>query len=87
MPVQSCTQRQPQGRGRAGKTGGLTSREYEIAGLATQGLSNEQIARNLVLSERTVEMHVSNALHKLQLTTRTQLTAWAIGQGFGSGPA
>jgi non-specific serine/threonine protein kinase len=61
--------------------GGLTPREYEVAGLVTQGMSNEDIARTLVLSERTVEMHVSNALQKLGLSTRTQLAAWALEQG------
>jgi DNA-binding NarL/FixJ family response regulator len=62
-------------------TGGLTAREYEVTGLVAQGLSNEEIGRRLVLSERTVEMHVSNALHKLGLTARTQLAAWAVQQG------
>ena len=61
--------------------GGLTRREAEVTGLVACGLTNEVIAHQLVLSERTVEMHVSRALHKLGLTTRTQLTAWAIHNG------
>jgi predicted ATPase/DNA-binding CsgD family transcriptional regulator len=61
--------------------GDLTARQIEIALLVAGGLSNEDIARDLVISERTVEMHVSHALHRLGLSTRTQLAAWAIRQG------
>jgi predicted ATPase/DNA-binding CsgD family transcriptional regulator/Tfp pilus assembly protein PilF len=67
-------------------SGGLTSREYEVVRFVTQGLSNEEIASRLVLSERTVETHVSNALHKLGLTTRTQLATWAVDQGIAPVP-
>ncbi|HST03340.1 MAG TPA: tetratricopeptide repeat protein [Chloroflexia bacterium] len=72
-----------QGRGCAPKQtiGGLTSRESEVTALVAQGLSNEEIAGTLVLSERTVETHVSHALHKLGLSSRAQLTAWAIQNG------
>jgi non-specific serine/threonine protein kinase len=65
------------------RPGGLTARESEVTALVARGLSNEEIARQLVLSERTVEMHVSNALHKLGLAARTQLAAWAIHNGLG----
>jgi len=70
----------PKGRGRPRKqtAGGLTDREYEVAILVAQGLSNRVIAEQLVLSKRTVEMHVAHALDKLGLTTRTELAAWAI---------
>jgi predicted ATPase/DNA-binding CsgD family transcriptional regulator len=83
------TQSAPGARGRPRKrsTGGLTTREYDVATLVTQGLSNEEIALRLVLSERTVETYVSNALHKLGLTTRTQLAAWAVEQGLTRGHA
>lgn len=64
--------------------GGLTAREREVTALVAEGLSNEAIASKLVLSERTVEDHVSHALHKLGLTTRTQLTAWAVRSGLAS---
>jgi len=63
---------------------GLTAREREVTALVAQGLSNAAIAERLVLSARTVEMHVSHALHKLGLTTRTQLATWAIQQGLAS---
>lgn len=77
----------PHSSGRAHKqdTGGLTAREYEIATLVVQGITNSEIARRLVLSERTVEMHVSHALHKLGLATRTELAAWAIRLNIGVG--
>ena len=82
---------QPGAISRAGKRrtrespGGLTARELESTLLVARGLTNEAIARELVLSERTIEMHVSNALHKLGFTTRTQLAAWAVEQGLASG--
>jgi DNA-binding CsgD family transcriptional regulator len=81
----SPTRSVPGTRGRPRKRGpgGLTTREYEVAALVTQGLSNGEIALRLVLSERTVETYVSNALYKLGLTTRTQLAAWAVEQWAG----
>lgn len=53
----------------------LTLREYDVARLVTDGLTNRQIAARLVLSERTVENHVSNILRKLGLSTRTAIAA------------
>jgi DNA-binding NarL/FixJ family response regulator len=52
--------------------GGLTRRELQVLGLVNQGHSNRDIARQLFLSPRTVEMHVSNALGKLGCGTRTE---------------
>lgn len=54
---------------------GLTRREREVAALVASGASNKQIAADLFISRRTVESHVDNILHKLGLTTRTQLAA------------
>lgn len=56
----------------------LTRREREVASLVAQGRSNREIADHLVLSERTVETHVSRILTKLDLTSRTQLAAWVL---------
>jgi DNA-binding CsgD family transcriptional regulator len=64
-------------RAAKGAFGGLTEREREIAALIAQGRSNREIAEALVLSERTVATHVSNALAKLNFTTRAQVAAWA----------
>ncbi len=56
----------------------LTRREREVAALVAEGRSNRQIAEQFVLSERTVETHVSRILTKLDLTSRTQLAAWVL---------
>ncbi len=56
----------------------LTRREREVAALVAKGRSNREIADHFVLSERTVETHVSRILTKLQLTSRTQLAAWVL---------
>jgi DNA-binding CsgD family transcriptional regulator len=56
----------------------LTRREREVAALVAEGRSNREIAEHFVLSERTVETHVSRILTKLDLTSRTQLAAWVL---------
>jgi predicted ATPase/DNA-binding SARP family transcriptional activator/DNA-binding CsgD family transcriptional regulator len=58
----------------------LTRREEEVAALVARGLTNRQIASDLHLSERTVENHVSKILRKLDLTSRTEIAAWATEQ-------
>ena len=58
--------------------GGLTQREREIAGLIAGGSSNAGIAKQLVVSERTVETHVTNILAKLGFSSRSQIAAWAV---------
>jgi DNA-binding NarL/FixJ family response regulator len=60
----------------------LSACEREIITLVAQGLSNKEIARRLVISERTARTHVSNILLKLGLTSRTQAALWAIKEGF-----
>lgn len=62
----------------------LTERENEILQLVAQGLSNDQIAEKLVVSERTVRTHVSNILAKLQLANRTQAALYALREGLAS---
>lgn len=57
----------------------LTPRESEVAGLIAQALTNRQIARRLVLSERTVETHVRHILAKLGLRTRTEIATRSLG--------
>ena len=63
--------------GPAGGNGGLTARELEVLGLLAKGLTNQAIAVELVLSERTVHRHVSNIFTKLGVATRTAAAAWA----------
>ena len=59
----------------------LTTREREVAVLIGQGKTNGEIATELVLSKRTVELHVSKILSKLGLTSRGQIMRWAIERG------
>ncbi len=60
---------------------GLSPRELEVLRLVAQGHTNRGIADELVLSERTVERHVSNILVKLRVGSRTAATAYAYEHG------
>jgi DNA-binding NarL/FixJ family response regulator len=55
----------------------LTTREREVLRLIARGYTYKEIARDLFISVKTVESHVSSVLRKLQLSTRHQLTRWA----------
>jgi NarL family two-component system response regulator LiaR len=59
----------------------LTGREMEVLGLVAQGMSNQEIAAALCISQRTVTTHVSNILGKLHLASRTQAALYAIQEG------
>jgi NarL family two-component system response regulator LiaR len=59
----------------------LTEREAEVLVLVARGLSNQDIANKLVISERTVRTHVSNILGKLHLANRTQAALYALKEG------
>ncbi len=59
----------------------LTEREVDVLRLVAQGLSNDDIAEKLVVSERTVRTHVSHILDKLHLANRTQMALYAIREG------
>ena len=58
--------------------GGLTPREWDVASLVARGCSNRQIAQQLVVSDRTIDTHVSHILQKLELVSRVQIAAWVI---------
>ena len=60
--------------------GGLSAREVQVLRLVATGRTNAAIADELVLSERTVDRHVSNILAKLGLPSRSAATAWAYEQ-------
>ncbi|HEU5099031.1 MAG TPA: LuxR C-terminal-related transcriptional regulator, partial [Roseiflexaceae bacterium] len=64
----------------------LTPRERQVLALLAQGASNRAIADTLVIAERTAEIHVSNILGKLGVTSRTQATAYALAQGLTTPP-
>ncbi|MCG0290770.1 response regulator transcription factor [Streptomyces sp. PSAA01] len=70
--------------GGQGRGGSLTEREREVLALIADGRSNREIARALVLSEKTVKTHVSNILMKLDLADRTQAALWAVRHGIGA---
>lgn len=59
----------------------LTERERDVIRLVARGCSNQEIAKELFISEKTVKTHVSNILSKLQLEDRTQLAIYAIKKG------
>jgi DNA-binding NarL/FixJ family response regulator len=61
----------------------LSDREREILDLIAQGNKNADVARLLFLSPKTVRNHVSNILHKLQVTDRTQAIIRAREAGLG----
>jgi DNA-binding NarL/FixJ family response regulator len=65
----------------SGRGSVLTEREREVLELIADGRSNREIARGLVLSEKTVKTHVSNILMKLDLADRTQAALWAVRHG------
>jgi len=59
----------------------LTEREIEVLTLVGQGLSNKEIAGQLVISEKTVKNHISNIFSKLHICDRTQAALYAIRKG------
>lgn len=59
-------------------TGPLTPREFEVAQLIAEGLSNRAIAERLVISARTVDGHVERILAKLEYSSRIQVATWAV---------
>jgi DNA-binding NarL/FixJ family response regulator len=59
----------------------LTPRELDVLKLVAQGLTNPDIARQLVLSEHTVHRHLANILRKLSLSSRAAAAAWGARTG------
>lgn len=59
----------------------LTDREMEILRQVALGKTNQEIADELVVSERTVRTHITNILAKLRLSNRTQLALYALKEG------
>jgi NarL family two-component system response regulator LiaR len=59
----------------------LTEREIQVLKLVAQGLTNQEIADRLIISEWTVRTHVRNILGKLHLANRTQATLYALREG------
>lgn len=62
----------------------LTEREVEVLKLVAQGMSNQEIADHLFISEGTVGTHMRNILGKLHLANRTQAALYALRKGLAS---
>ena len=60
--------------------GGLTAREVEVLRLVAQGLSDAQVAEQLVISPRTVNWHLTSIYSKLQVSSRSAATRYAIAE-------
>lgn len=56
----------------------LTARELEVLALVSKGMSNQEIAEKLFLSEKTVKNHLTNTFRKIGVTDRTQAVLYAI---------
>lgn len=57
---------------------GLTAREAEVLRLVAQGLTDAQVAEQLVISPRTVNTHLTSIYHKLGVESRTAATRYAM---------
>ncbi|MFL6110673.1 MAG: LuxR C-terminal-related transcriptional regulator, partial [Catenulispora sp.] len=63
----------PDGRRAVTGAAALTPREREVALLIADGLTNAELARRLYISPKTAAVHVSNILHKLGVSSRTEV--------------
>ncbi len=75
LGAQAATRPEPGGTHRSPSP--LTRREHEIVNLIAKGLSNKEIADELMISPATAARHVANILAKLGFTSRTQVASWA----------
>lgn len=70
-----------------GQEAGLSSRESEILGLITQGLSNDDILQRAFISRNTLKTHVRSIYRKIGVTRRAQAVVWGHAHGFVPSPA
>ena len=63
------------------KVSALTSREQDVLGYVASGISNQEIAKRLGISEGTVKVHVKHTLKKLNFRSRVELAVWAAEHG------
>ena len=75
MPVGDKTNLQEQ-------SGAVSAREMEVLKLATRGLSNQEIGKELHLSEHTVHGHMQHIFNKLQVSSRTEAVVCALKEGW-----
>lgn len=60
----------------------LSKREIEVLAYAARGLTNKQIGSALYLSDRTIQGHLQNIYHKMNVTTRTEAVTQALARGW-----
>ncbi|MGD8998191.1 MAG: response regulator transcription factor, partial [Anaerolineae bacterium] len=60
----------------------LTEREIEVLRLAAKGMSNREIAQRLVISDRTVQTHLTNIFNKMGVGSRTEAVVHALRKGW-----
>jgi DNA-binding NarL/FixJ family response regulator len=65
-----------------GRTPSVSDREFEVLRLVAQGHSNKEIAAQLELSTKTIEVHKANAMRKLGISGRIELLQYALHQGW-----
>jgi len=65
----------------------LSEREIEILQLVSQGKSNKEIAAELFISVNTVKVHLANIFTKIDVSSRTEATLYAIEHGIVASPA
>ena len=65
----------------------LSEREIEILELVSQGKSNKEIAAELFISVNTVKVHLANIFTKIDVSSRTEATLYAIEHGIVASPA
>ena len=79
--IDQFAHKQPEARADARALSEITDREREVLALVARGLSNAEIAEQLVLSEGTVKTHIKHILGKLDLRDRTQAVIFAYDTG------
>ena len=57
----------------------LTAREFEVARLVAEGMTNPEIAEHLTIAPKTASAHIEHILAKLSVTRRAEIAAWAAG--------
>ncbi|MEL7086007.1 MAG: LuxR C-terminal-related transcriptional regulator [Cyanobacteria bacterium P01_A01_bin.3] len=62
-------------------TDNLSDRELQVVELIATGLTNQDIAKQLAISKRTVDNHISNILEKTRTANRVALVRWALQWG------
>jgi len=77
---------EPKGTGDAAAASPLSPRELEVLGVLATGASNREIGAELHIALPTVATHISHILDKLEVSNRTEATAYAVAQGLAGKP-